>query len=72
MRSRVPRSLAFGDRGGTHTGLLYWCRYGLVDYDSSGGPGSGYTTLNQLMGATATWPDGTSESFCWQYDPFGN
>ena len=36
------------------------------------GGGSGYDTLNRLMAANATWPDGTPQSFCWQYDNFGN
>jgi RHS repeat-associated protein len=36
------------------------------------GGGSGYDSLNRLIGANATWPDGTPQSFCWQYDAFGN
>jgi RHS repeat-associated protein len=37
----------------------------------SGGP-SGYDSLNRQATASATWPDGTTQSFCWQYDSFGN
>ena len=36
------------------------------------GGGSGYDSLNRLMAANATWPNGTTQSFCWQYDSFGN
>jgi RHS repeat-associated protein len=36
------------------------------------GGGNGYDNLNRLAGASVTWPDGTAQSFCWQYDAFGN
>jgi RHS repeat-associated protein len=31
-----------------------------------------YDTLNRLATGGVTWPDGTPQSFCWQYDSFGN
>jgi RHS repeat-associated protein len=36
------------------------------------GGGEGYDSLNRLMGASATWPDGTQQYLCWSYDAFGN
>jgi RHS repeat-associated protein len=36
------------------------------------GGGSGYDTLNRLMAANVTWPDGTQQIACWSYDAFGN
>jgi len=34
--------------------------------------GGGYDTLNRLMAASVTWPNGTQQYFCWSYDSFGN
>ena len=38
--------------------------------DGSGG--SGYDALNRLTGASVTWPNGTQQYLCWQYDSYGN
>ena len=36
------------------------------------GSGAGYDNLNRLTNASASWPDGTTQYFCWQYDAYGN
>ncbi len=36
------------------------------------GGGEGYDNLNRLTNASAAWPDGTTQYFCWQYDAYGN
>jgi RHS repeat-associated protein len=41
-------------------------------WNFASGSGSGYDRLNRLSAASVTWPDGTSQSFCWDYDSFGN
>lgn len=47
---------------------------GIMGAWSMTGPtgGSGYDSLNRLMGANVTWPDGTQQYLCWSDDPFGN
>jgi RHS repeat-associated protein len=34
--------------------------------------GFSYDSLNRLKASSATWPDGTPQYSCWQYDSFGN
>ncbi len=36
------------------------------------GSGNGYDSLYRLSAAKVTWPDGTAQSLCWDYDAFGN